>query len=175
MDIQIEQLGLVFYPHPVLRTKAKPLDAVTDQVCAVISRMFEIMHQAKGVGLAAPQVGLSWRLFVANPTGQPQDDLAFINPTLSQPARETADHEEGCLSLPHVTASIRRPQAVTIDALDTQGQPFSLSSDDLAARVWQHEYDHLDGVLILDRMTPIDKMANRQALRELERVYHDQT
>ena len=171
MALQAEELELVFYPDPVLRRRASTIETITDEVRQVALRMVEIMRQAPGVGLAGPQVGLSWRLFVANASGDPNDNRVFINPVLSQPSREQEEYEEGCLSLPNVTAPIRRPKAITIQALDLEGQPFELTSDELPARVWQHEYDHLEGVLILDRMSEIDKMANKQVLRELERDY----
>ncbi|GAB4107908.1 MAG: hypothetical protein Kow00105_12290 [Phycisphaeraceae bacterium] len=165
---QIDQLCIVHYPHPVLRQVAEPVPEVNDIVRRVAVKMLELMHRAKGVGLAAPQVALPWRLFVANPTGDPGDDRVFINPELSDPSRETHVHEEGCLSLPNITGEIVRPTRITIRALDEHGEPFTLTSDELPARVWQHEYDHLDGILILDRMSPIDKVANRQAVLELE-------
>jgi len=132
--------------------------------------MLLLMHQAKGVGLAAPQVGLPWRMFVANPTGDPADDRIFINPTFTGPSDKKHTREEGCLSLPHITGEITRPQGITIHAQDENGQPFELTRDDLAARVWQHETDHLDGVLILDKMPAIDKVANRQAIQDLEQA-----
>lgn len=163
-----ERLKIVTYPAPVLRQKAKPVERVTDEVRRVALRMLELMHEAPGVGLAAPQVGLPWRLFVASPTGKPEDDRVFINPVLSNAGRDSDDYEEGCLSLPQVTGHIRRPTSITIDALDLDGKPFRLTSNDFASRVWQHEYDHLDGVLIVDRMSPIDRMANQRFLKDLE-------
>ncbi|MCC7205396.1 MAG: peptide deformylase [Phycisphaeraceae bacterium] len=166
-----DQLHIIWYPDPVLRRKARPVVAIDARVRAVAKAMLELMHEAGGVGLAAPQVGLSWRLFVANPTGDPQDDRVFINPVLSDPSKEAVEHEEGCLSIPEVRANILRPKAITVTATDLDGKSFSLTSDDLAARVWQHEYDHLDGVLILDRMQRIDRLASRQMLKELEDSY----
>jgi len=168
MPVKPEQLHIVHYPHPVLREVAKPIKSVSDEVRGVARRMLELMQEARGVGLAAPQVGLPWRMFVANPTGEPGDDRIFINPKLSDPSAQTHPHEEGCLSLPHITGEITRPTQITINALDEQCNPFQLTSDELAARVWQHENDHLDGILILDRMPAIDKVANRQAVQELE-------
>ncbi len=135
--------------------------------------MLELMHEARGVGLAAPQVGLAWRLFVANPTGELEDDRVFINPKLTEPSLETQVHDEGCLSLPNITGEITRPVRITIDALDDLGQPFQLTSDELPARIWQHETDHLDGILILDRMPAIDKIANKQAVMDLEQAVVD--
>jgi peptide deformylase len=163
-----DSLQIVWYPDPILRQPAKPVDRIDDQVRRVAGRMLSLMHQAPGVGLAAPQVGVSWRLFVANPTGEPADDLVFVNPVLTNPSSATEDHEEGCLSLPHINAIIRRPRAITITAMDLNGRTFSLAAEGLPARIWQHEYDHLDGILILDRMLKIDKLANREALRQLE-------
>jgi len=168
MPVDPAKLAILHYPAAVLRVKAKPVPAVSDEVKAVALRMLDLMHEAPGVGLAAPQVGLSWRMFVANATGEPHDDLVFINPTLSEPSRTTDDYEEGCLSLPEIRALIRRPKAITITALDLAGNRFSLTSDELLARIWQHETDHLDGVLILDRMTPGDRTALRRKIRELE-------
>ncbi len=169
MALQVDELSLVLYPDPVLRLKTQRVESVTDEVRRVAHRMIQIMHEAPGVGLAAPQVGLNWRMFVANPTGEPENDRVFINPVLSHPSRAQEEYEEGCLSLPNITAPIRRPKGITIEALDLAGQPFELTSEDLPARVWQHEFDHLEGVLILDRMTEIDKLSNRQAIRDLER------
>ena len=168
MALRVEQLRIVHYPSAVLRTPAKPIDQVTEEVRAVAHRMLTLMHEARGVGLAAPQVGLSWRLFVVNATGEPGDDRIFINPVLADPSPETHVREEGCLSIPGVHADITRPIAITIHALDERGERFSLTSNDLDARVWQHEMDHLDGVLILDRMPPMERLANRRAIRELE-------
>lgn len=168
MAVDSTQLRIVLYPDPVLRRKAEPVQRITDEVRAVALKMLQLMHEAPGVGLAAPQVGLPWRMFVANPTHDPAEDRVFINPVLSEQARELVDYEEGCLSLPDIRADIRRPIGITITATDLDGRPFTLTSDDLPARIWQHEYDHLDGVLILDRMSPIDRMANRKLIRQLE-------
>lgn len=168
MPVKVEKLRIVHWPDPVLRQKAQPVAQVTDEVRAVAQRMIELMHEAEGVGLAAPQVGLPWRMFVANATGEEDDNLVFINPELVDPGDEPALHSEGCLSLPHVTAEIRRPKRITVRATDLEGNRFELTSDELPARIWQHETDHLDGVLIIDRMGTLDKLASRRALKELE-------
>ncbi len=161
-------LRIVHYPADVLRVMARPVEAVDDHVRAVAARMIELMHELRGVGLAAPQVGLPWRMFVANPSLEPGNDRVFINPRLSRPSPHTEPRDEGCLSLPHITAEITRPAGITLDALDEHGRPFTLTSEDFEARVWQHEYDHLDGVLIIDKMTRVDRMANKRALADLE-------
>lgn len=168
MALTAPELRIVFYPDPALRAVAEPIATIDERVRSVAGRMIELMHEARGVGLAAPQVGLGWRLFVANPTGEPGDDTVFINPVLSNPSRETEPHEEGCLSIPEVRAQITRPRRITITATGLDGRAFEMTSDELPARVWQHENDHLDGVLILDKMTRFDKMANRKLVKELE-------
>jgi peptide deformylase len=168
MSVDPASLEIVVHPHPVLRQKAQPVPEVTDEVRAVALRMLELMHEAPGVGLAAPQVGLSWRLFVANPTGEPDDDRVFINPRFVELGRDQDVYDEGCLSLPDITCQVRRPVIAVIEALDLEGKPFTLAGEGFAPRVWQHEYDHLDGVLIIDKMSTTDRIANRQALRALE-------
>lgn len=170
MSVSTQQLGIVIYPDPALRRRAAPLERIDDSVRAVARRMHVLMREAGGVGLAAPQVGLAWRMFVANVTGEPEDARVFINPALREPTRQTEPYEEGCLSLPHVTGEITRPRGITIDALDEHGRSVTLIAEGLEARVWQHEYDHLEGVLIIDRMPRADRMANKRALLELERA-----
>ena len=168
MPVQARQLRIRTYPDPALRAPGQPVETVDEHVRQVAQRMLELMHEANGIGLAAPQVGLDWHLFVANPTGDPDNDRVFINPALRDADRHTELYEEGCLSLPGVTGQVMRPVSITIDAINAQGEPFSLTDDGLAARCWQHEYDHLDGILIIDRMPPADRRANKRPLRELE-------
>lgn len=168
MSIDPQNFQIVLYPNPVLRQVAQPVQTVDASIQKICLKMFELMHEAPGVGLAAPQVGLSLRLFVANATGERQDDMAFINPVITVVGRAFEEMEEGCLSLPDIDACIRRPKAVMIEATNINGNRFQVTSDDLPARIWQHENDHLDGVLIIDKMSPIDKMANRKAIKELE-------
>lgn len=168
MPVDPDKLTIVHYPVPVLRQKARPVPAVNDEVRQVARRMLELMHHAPGIGLAAPQVGLSWRLFVACPTGKPEDDRVFINPRLSAPSDELEEMEEGCLSLPEINAVVTRPASITIEATDLDGNPFTLTEEGLPARVWQHEYDHLEGVLIIDKQNDADRMTNEPQVRALE-------
>lgn len=167
MAVDADHLRIRTYPDPVLKQTAQPIERIDDEVRAVVARMIELMHAARGVGLAAPQVGLLWRMFVANPTNTVGDDRVYINPVLSDPTRELSEYEEGCLSIPNVLANIRRPLGITIEATNLDGETVTERSEEMPARVWQHETDHLDGTLIMDRMSPIDKMANRRALKEL--------
>jgi len=168
MPIAPDRLRILHYPHPALRRRCEPVTRFDAELEAVARRMLELMHAAPGVGLAAPQVGLDWRLFVANPTGEAGDDRIYVNPALSDPTPETGDEEEGCLSLPEVNIVQRRPVGITIRAQDLAGSAFEERSLELPARIWQHEYDHLEGRLIIDRMSPVERAANRRALRALE-------
>ncbi|MEO0965244.1 MAG: peptide deformylase [Planctomycetota bacterium] len=171
MPVDPAQLTIVHHPDPVLHRQADPVAQIDDEVRGVAARMLELMHAAPGVGLAAPQVGLPWRLFVANPTGQPGDDAVYINPELLEPSPATEASEEGCLSLPDVRGVITRPLGVTLKATDLRGQPVEKRVEGFEARVWQHEFDHLDGVLIIDRMTAADRRAVRRAMRVLDPGY----
>ncbi len=180
MSVSPQELQILHYPASVLRRRAEAVGPVTDEVRAVASRMIELMFQAEGIGLAAPQIGLPWRLFVAHvpesddrPLGaEPMlatpDPLVFINPSLSAPSRDLVPFEEGCLSLPEITGEVRRPNEITISATGIDGVPFVLRGAGLLARCWQHEFDHLEGVLIIDRMTPPSRLRNRNAVRDLE-------
>lgn len=168
MPIDSEQLRIVHFPDPVLRQRAEPVPEITDEVRAVASRMLELMHDAKGAGLAAPQVGLSWRLFVTAAGEEDDQDRVYVNPVLSGLSGPPEGADEGCLSLPGITAEVRRPTTATITAQDLDGGTFTLTSDEWLARVWQHEFDHLEGTLILDRMTPMSRLATRKAIKELK-------
>jgi peptide deformylase len=174
-------LYVVNYPEPVLFERAKAVEKITDGVRAVALRMVELMRKHEGIGLAAPQVGLSWRMFVVDilPTEgrvangdlpAATDGVQFyINPKLSNPEGAPEPWEEGCLSLPDIRGDVLRPPVITISALDLEGRQFTKRAGGLLARCWQHEMDHLDGVLILDRMTQMSRLKNRAAVKELER------
>ena len=167
MPVDIETLYILHYPAPVLRSRAEPIDNIDQQVKDVAARMMLLMGEAEGLGLAAPQIGLSWRMFIArdDPEGDPA--RVYINPTLENLSPTLVSREEGCLSLPGINADILRSQSATITAQDLDGNEFVLSSDELLARVWQHEFDHIQGILITDRMSKIDRIANRKPLKEL--------
>lgn len=174
MAIDLDMLTIVHYPAPILRRKTSPVQSIDEEVQAVAARMIELMYEAEGVGLAAPQVGLPWRMFVTMPPEeerdqeQPREGRVFINPEIRIDNMEMDVVEEGCLSLPEIRTEIRRPISVTIKALDLKGDSFSLSRDDFMARIWQHELDHLNGVLIIDRMSPMARISLRKAIKELE-------
>ena len=167
MPIDVASLRILTYPAPELRSVAERVPAVDDEVRAVIDRMVELTSQAKGIGLAAPQLGVAWRVFVTvGPDEEPE--RVYVNPRITDFARDLSLREEGCLSLPGINVEIRRPTACPITALDRDGKKFTLRRDDLLGRVWQHEYDHLDGVLIIDKMTTMDRLSSRKLIKELE-------
>ncbi len=167
MAVNVEELRIVKHPAAILRGKAKPIDVVTDEVRAVAMRMIALMNEEKGVGLAAPQVGLGWRMFV---TKAPEDDAerVYVNPVLRLPAGERDRAEEGCLSIPGVHVEIDRPKVAIIEAVDIDGRAFQREASGYTARIWQHEFDHLNGVLIIDKMSALDKIANRKTLKAME-------
>ena len=162
-----EELKIILWPDSRLRKISEPVLTFDENLAALANRMLELMHEAHGVGLAAPQVGQNVRLFVTNPTGEEGDNHIYVNPTLSDGDGET-EADEGCLSLPGVNAKILRAKSIKIRAQDLAGNWFEESSDDFPARVWQHEFDHLNGTLLMDRMGPLAKMTTRKTLKELE-------
>ena len=167
-----KKLVILEYPHPSLRAKCPPVEAFDDYLQAVAARMLELMQQVPGVGLAAPQVGLTLRLFVCNPSGEEGAHRVVVNPLLSDP-NGVSEAEEGCLSLPEVIVPMRRAERITLNAMDPKGQPFQLRGEDLEARVWQHETDHLDGRLIIDSMSEAVAIQNRRILKQLREAYQE--
>jgi peptide deformylase len=148
------------YPDPVLRMKAREVESFDDDLRRLVERMTGLMQDANGVGLAGTQVGVLRRVFVLQ--AQPEDEpRALVNPKIVDQSEETLTEDEGCLSLSGVTIPVERPLRVTIEAKDETGEDVRLELEEHAARVAQHELDHLDGMLILDRTTP---EARREAL-----------
>lgn len=142
-------LDIVKLGEDSLRQKSVPVEEVNDEIRQLAEDMFETMIEAEGVGLAAPQVGRNIRMFVLIA----DDDVrrVFINPQIIKTSSEVGDYDEGCLSIPQVYETITRPLAVTVQAVNEKGRPFTLDADGLLARIIQHEYDHLDGILYIDR------------------------
>lgn len=150
--------------NEVLREKAVPVEEVNDDIRALLTEMFETMRESDGIGLAAPQVGKSLRLFVVR-----ADDginRTFINPQIIQTSPEQTSYEEGCLSIPKYYADVIRPEKITVQARNENGRRFTLEADGLLARVIQHEYDHLEGVLFIDRIDPAKKAKVEEKFRK---------
>lgn len=168
----IGPLQLVEYPHPALLRRTKPVSRIDAALVAAVEQMFDIMYDARGVGLAANQVALPYRLFIVNCEGErgQGEEHVFINPVLSRP-RGTAIQEEGCLSLPGVRMDVRRPERIVVDAWSLAGQPIHLDVDGLLARVIQHEFDHLEGRLFTDRLPEAAALEVRRSLESFREVH----
>lgn len=167
----VKKLTIVHYPDPRLRGKCRKVSEFDDGVAALGRKMLELMRASKGVGLAAPQVGVLLRMFVMNATDDPKNDLVVINPTIKD-KQDAAEAVEGCLSLPGIDVNVRRAAKCCVSAQNVKGETFEIHAEALTARICQHETDHLNGVLIIDRMTPADKIATRKTLAALEAAYH---
>jgi peptide deformylase len=166
-------LEIVQYPHPTLRHVSKPLRRVDAELRKAVAEMFELMYAHEGVGLAANQVDLPYRLFVANIEGKAEAKEAeqvFINPVLSR-GRGQVEDEEGCLSIPGVYAPVTRNETIRIQAYDLAGNEIEGEAEGLMARVLQHETDHLDGKLFIDRLGPAQLAAVRDKLEEFELAF----
>ena len=165
-----EELKIILYPDPRLKKLSAPVTAFDDRLRALAARMFELMREAKGVGLAAPQVGENLRLFVMNATQEPGDDRVYVNPVLSDFDGDE-EAEEGCLSLPGVHVNVSRGKQVRMRAQNLNGEPIEEVATGFMARVWQHEFDHLNGTLLTDRMGPVARMTHRKVLSDLKEQY----
>lgn len=157
------------HPHPALRSRALPVAKIDASIETLVGEMIQTMHDEGGIGLAAPQIGVSKRVFVT--VGESEDggdERVFINPKFLLIDGLLEASEEGCLSLPEIRGSVRRQPHAVIEATGLNGEIFTMESAELMARCWQHEVDHLDGILIIDRMSPIDRLVNRKRLRALE-------
>ena len=160
-------LEIIRYPDPRLAEVSTPIDRIDQGVAALAERMLELMFEGKGVGLAAPQVGLTVRMFVTSPAFDQGDCNVYINPQIVA-VEGSCENEEGCLSVPGVNCYVKRAAGVTVRAQDLAGETFEQTLDGLPARVIQHEHDHLDGMTIVDRMGTVARMGNRRVLKDLE-------
>ena len=154
------------YGDPVLRKKAEPVQGITDEIQTLIDDMVETMYDALGIGLAAPQIGISLRVIVIDEgTRESSGPMVFLNPVIVGQTGSLRG-EEGCLSLPGVYGEVVRAEWVRVEALDRHGAPVRLEARGLLARVFQHELDHLDGILFLDRL---DKIQRDRIKRKIKR------
>jgi peptide deformylase len=162
----MSSIRLVTYPGPVLRKQAKPIKNVDGKLIETADAMFDVMYDYNGIGLAAPQVGLSARLLVLDLRQEGSPDYIMINPRITR--REgSLDAEEGCLSLPEVFGDINRAELIEVAYIDRDGEEQTLEADGMLARAIQHEIDHLNGVLFIDRLDKATRKAVERQLREL--------
>ena len=168
-------MKIVQYPHPSLRHVAKPLTRIDADVRRHANEMLELMYAAKGLGLAAPQVALPYQLLVMNFAGDPaqkEHECIAINPTIVEKKGSLEEGSEGCLSFPELFQKVRRSKSVVVRAYDLDGKLYEMTCTELPARIWQHEVDHLHGILYIDKMGPLGKIAARGTLQDFERKFH---
>jgi peptide deformylase len=159
-------MKIVNYPHPALRAKCRPVTSIDAEVRAAAGRMLDLMYNHEGLGLAAPQVALDYQLLVINFKGDPADkdaEVVALNPVIVESKGAIKDRE-GCLSFPQLFQDIRRSKSVKVQYYTLDGALKEMTCSDLPARVWQHEIDHLNGVLFIDKMGPLARMSSRKDL-----------
>jgi len=166
------RVEIALWPNPVLLKGTKPVERshVDDDFRDTVRNMSALMHELRGVGLAAPQVGISRRFMLVCPSGEPEDEQVVINPEIL--AKEGSDEmEEGCLSFPRVFGTIQRSLKLKVRYRDLDWEEKVLDLEGFVARVFQHELDHLNGIVFIDRMPPSDKMRNKARLEEMKLAY----
>ncbi len=166
-------LNILEYPDPRLRTIAKPVAQVDDEIRSLIDDMLETMYDAPGIGLAATQVDQHIRLVVMDLSEDKSEPQVFINPEIEVLTDETGLYQEGCLSVPGFFEDVQRPQRVKIRALDRNGEPFELLADELLAVCIQHECDHLNGKLFVDYLSSLKRNRIKKKLEKIHRQQKD--
>jgi peptide deformylase len=163
-------LRIVMYPHPALRYTSRPVTQIDDDLRATIQEMFGLMYAARGVGLAANQVGIPFRFFILNLTADPEQkdqELVFINPEIVK-RHSSCEDEEGCLSLPGLYSKVRRAKKIKLRAYNLEGELIDHEGEELFSRAMQHENDHIDGKLFIDYLGPLARHSAKDKLREYE-------
>ncbi|MBN1124371.1 MAG: peptide deformylase [Sedimentisphaerales bacterium] len=171
-ELDVSRCKLTKYPTPVLMAPTEPIKTIDGKICDLAERMIDIMIRSGGVGLAGPQAGVNLQIFVVSVNGTKENAKVYINPEI-EVSGGLEGYEEGCLSLPGVYAKIKRHKKCTVTAMDLDGNQFTETGEGLLARAFQHEYDHLQGRMIKDRMGRVQQIAARRRLRELEEQYEN--
>ncbi len=162
------------YPDPVLKRRAAPVQRIDQELLRLAEEMFRTMYEEQGIGLAAPQVGESVRLCVLNVSGKENGELVLINPVIVE-ARGEETGEEGCLSVPGVRSKVTRSAEVVVRAYDQNGNEIEMKADGLQARCLQHEIDHLNGCLFIERLGEAARQVIRPGLKALEEEFRKRT
>jgi peptide deformylase len=165
--IDIDKCQITHYPADVLGRRAEPVDKIDDNIHRLVDKMTDIMLKNKGVGLAAPQAGVPLRLFIISLDGTRDNVRAYVNPTVT-PSGELEAIDEGCLSVPGIYTKIRRYKKCKVIATDLNGNEFTDRAEGLYARALQHEYDHIEGITIVNRMSQPSRIAHRKQLKKLQ-------
>lgn len=164
------KLTILEFPDPRLRTKAKPVVHVDDNIRHIISNMFETMYDAPGIGLAATQVDVHQQIIVMDISEDKNEPLVFINPVITVQNEEVDTYDEGCLSVPGFYETVERPIGVKVEALDKNGEPFVIEPEGLLAVCIQHEIDHLNGKLFVDYLSNMKRQRIRKKLEKQHRA-----
>jgi peptide deformylase len=167
-------MELRFYPDPVLRETAETVTVFDGALADLAREMVETMHANQGLGLAGPQVGAGQRIVIVSPDGEPGHETVLVNPEIVESDGWQVG-EEGCLSFPGIFVKVRRNERVRVRYRDVTGAEHEWEVEDLLSRAVQHECDHLDGRLLVDRMSPVQRVSQRRRLRELKDRYARQT
>ncbi|MHC4193395.1 MAG: peptide deformylase [Planctomycetota bacterium] len=165
--MDVENCRITHYPARVLAERAQPVEKTYENIHQLVARMTEIMLENKGIGLAAPQAGVPLRLFIISLDASKEGVKVYINPTVKPLTDEFESIEEGCLSVPGISTKIRRFRKCKVTATGLDGEEFTEEAEGLYARALQHEYDHIEGITITDRMGSAAKIVHRKQLKAL--------
>jgi peptide deformylase len=168
--IDVDKCCMTHFPAPVLTRPAHPIENIDDNIRELSEKMIDLMINSGGIGLAGPQAGVNLRIFVVSPDGTKENAKTYINPEIELSGPLEAN-DEGCLSLPGVYAKIKRYKKCKITATDLEGNTFTEEAAGLLVRAFQHEYDHLEGIMIKDRMGQVARIAARKKLKQLQEDY----
>lgn len=160
-------MKIVVYPAPVLLKEAEPVTEITAEIRSIAKEMVETLQKAKGLGLAAPQVNISKQIIVVNPTAEPGHEEVYINPVITKKKGRIVQ-EEGCLSFPGIFIQVPRAKWIQVSALKLSGEQITLEIQDMEARVFQHEIDHLHGHVFASKVQPAEEIMVKRKLREME-------
>ncbi|MBN1392175.1 MAG: peptide deformylase [Sedimentisphaerales bacterium] len=165
--VDVNKCRITHYPADVLAGRAEPVEKIDENIRQLVQKMTDIMLENKGVGLAAPQAGVPLRLFIISLDGTREAVKVYINPEIT-PSGDFNATEEGCLSVPGVYTKIRRYKKCTVTATDLDGNRFTEEAEGLYARALQHEFDHIEGTTIVNRMSQVARIAHRRQIKKLE-------
>jgi len=165
--IDIEKCQLTIYPAEILTRRAEPVETIDDNLRQFVDKMIDILMEKKGIGLAAPQVGVSLRIFIVSLDQTRAGVKVYINPVLSL-GGPMDSNEEGCLSFPGIFVKVKRYSECRITAIDLYGKEFTETVDGLYARCVQHEYDHIEGITLANRMSQTARIMHRRQLKKME-------
>ncbi|MHC4622509.1 MAG: peptide deformylase [Planctomycetota bacterium] len=165
--VDLEECGITHYPAAVLAGRAQPIEKIDDGIRRLVEKMTDIMLENKGIGLAGPQIGVALRIFIISLDGSRDNVKVYINPTVTKMTSALEPNEEGCLSVPNVYTKIRRYKKCTVTATGLDGGEFTEEAEGLYARALQHEYDHIEGLTIVDRMGQAARISHRRQLKKL--------